>query len=175
MIKRIMALALFASVVLVGIYGILTIYDNYMRLGRMWETPVVRPREEPIPAMAEGVVPFSGGEAQIRASADENLQPPYDVVTPEVIEAGKKQYGYYCVMCHGKNYDGMGTVGQSFEPLPTDLRSPVVQAMEPSNMFRTISYGIPNGRQPALHGTITFADRWHIIAFVKSLDIREPQ
>jgi hypothetical protein len=78
-------------------------------------------------------------------------------------------------MCHGKNYDGMGTVGQSFEPLPTDLRSPVVQAMEPSNMFRTISYGIPNGRQPALHGTITFADRWHIIAFVKSLDIREPQ
>ncbi|MDZ7833492.1 MAG: c-type cytochrome [Desulfobacterales bacterium] len=175
MIKRIVALALFASVVLVGIYAILTVYDNNMRFGRMWETPVIRPREEPIPAMADGVVPFSGGEEILRATPDKELKPPFEEVTEEIIAAGKTQYQYYCVMCHGKNYDGMGTVGQSFAPLPADLRSPAVQDMPAAYMFRTISYGIPGGRQPALHGTITSADRWRIVAFVKSLGIRQPQ
>ena len=176
MIKRILALALFVTVVLVGIYAVITVYDNNMRVGRMWETPVIRPREEPIPAMPEGVVPFSGGEAMIRAKAQEDLRPPYDNITEEIAAAGKTQYQYYCAMCHGKKYDGMGTVGQSFAPLPADLRSPIVQAMEPAYIFRTISYGIPGGgRQPALHGTITPENRWRIVAFVKSLGIREPQ
>ena len=175
MIKRIIALGLFAGAVLVGIYAVLTLYDNTMRFGRMWETPVIRPREQPIPVMAEGVVPFSGGEAVIRATPEADLNPPFDLDKEEIVAAGKKQYQYYCVMCHGKYYDGMGTVGQSFTPLPTDLRGPVVQSMAPEAMFRTISYGIPGGRQPALHGTLSPENRWRVIAFVKSLGYREPQ
>jgi len=174
MIKRILILGLFAVVVLFGIYGVVTVYDNTMRYGRMWETPVVRPREEPIPAMAEGVVPFSGGEAVIRATSAEQLDPPFDKISGDIIKTGKTGYNYYCVMCHGSNHDGMGTVGQSFSPLPPDLRSPVVQHMPAGKMFRTISYGIPGGRQPPLHGTITPVDRWRIIAFVQSLGARNP-
>lgn len=174
MIKRILVLGGFAAVALIGIYGVVTVYDNTMRYGRMWETPVVRPRESPIPAMAEGVVPFSGGEAMLRASAAEQLEPPFDKVTDAVVASGKTRYNYYCVMCHGKNHDGMGTVGQSFEPLPTDLQSPVVQNMAAADMFHTISYGIPGGRQPALHGTISAPDRWRIIFFVRSLGVRKP-
>jgi mono/diheme cytochrome c family protein len=174
MTRRILALAGFAAVVLLGIYAIVTLYDNTMRFGRMWETPVVRPREEPIPAMADGVVPFSGGEGMLRAASAEKLHSPFGEPSAEVIDAGRTQYGYYCVMCHGTNHNGMGTVGQSFAPLPDDLRSPVVQAMPPGEMFRTISYGIPGGRQPALHGTITPEDRWRIIAFVRSLGLRPP-
>ncbi len=79
---------------------------------------------------------------------------------------------YYCVHCHGRHHDGLGTVGQSFAPLPGDLRSARVQTLPAGRIFHEISYGIPDGRQPALATTISLTDRWRIIAFVKSLGVR---
>ena len=76
-------------------------------------------------------------------------------------------------MCHGPNHDGKGTVGQSFSPLPTDIRSAKVQALPDGVHFKEISYGIPDGRQPALATTITVLDRWRIVAYVKSLGVRK--
>ena len=90
-----------------------------------------------------------------------------------MIAAGKNLYFIYCAQCHGQNYDGNGTVGQSFTPLPTDLRSEKVQSMSAGKIFKDISYGLPKGRQPSLATTIDITDRWRIIAFVKSLGLRE--
>jgi hypothetical protein len=76
--------------------------------------------------------------------------------------------------CHGKNFDGYGTVGQSFAPPPGDLRTAKrVQSMPPGMLFKEISYGIPDGRQPALATTMTVDERWQAIAFVKSLGQRQ--
>jgi mono/diheme cytochrome c family protein len=86
-----------------------------------------------------------------------------------VINRGKAVYLTFCAQCHGLNYDGQGTVGQSFHPLPTNLRSPKVQSKPDGELFKSVSYGVPGGRQPALHTTITIDDRWHVVAFVKSL------
>jgi len=44
-----------------------------------------------------------------------------------------------------------------------------VQSKSEGAIFKEISYGIPNGRQPALATTIAIPDRWKIVAFVKSL------
>ena len=87
--------------------------------------------------------------------------------------AGKTAYHYYCIHCHGNHFDGYGTVGQSFAPPPGDLRSAKVQSMSDGRLFKEISYGIPGGRQPALATTMGVADRWHAIAYVKSLSLRE--
>jgi hypothetical protein len=57
--------------------------------------------------------------------------------------------------CHGPNFDGYGTVGQSFAPPPGDLRTAKIQSMSPGSLFKEISYGIPDGRQPALATTMT--------------------
>ncbi|MFP3981466.1 MAG: c-type cytochrome [Desulfobacterales bacterium] len=170
MIRRILALGVFGAVVLVGAYTAITLYDRYMPAGRMWETPAVKPHDQPLDPMAEGVVPFSGGEAQLRATAARDLHPPYDRVDAEIIKKGKTAYGRFCAQCHGRHYDGMGTVGQSFSPLPTDLTIPQVQNMPEGEMFRSISYGTENGRQPPLHATIPPKQRWYVIAFVKSLE-----
>jgi mono/diheme cytochrome c family protein len=90
-----------------------------------------------------------------------------------VIKEGAQQYVNFCQQCHGVNYDGIGTVGQSFAPLPTDLRSPKVQSQSEGALFQHISYGIGgSGRQPALGTTIFMDDRWRIVAFVKSLGTR---
>ena len=147
-------------------------YDNNFRYGRMRETPAVRPHEEPLLKMQGDIVPVSGGEAIYRATAAANLTSPLDITQPNVLPRGKAVYLTYCAQCHGYNYDGNGTVGQSFHPLPTDLRSPPVQSKPDGELFKSVSYGIYGGRQPALHTTITIDDRWHVIAFVKSLGNR---
>jgi hypothetical protein len=153
-------------------YHALIFYDNNFRPGRMWETPAVRPHENPIRAMEHGSVPFDGGEEIYRVAMPGEIRSPLDGKDPAVIALGRDLYFTYCAQCHGKYHDGNGTVGQSFAPLPNDLRSPRVQFAPDGLLFKEISYGIPNGRQPPLATTVEITDRWRIIAYIKSLGLR---
>jgi mono/diheme cytochrome c family protein len=171
--KKIIGFLIVVAIVILAVYHALIYYDNNFRYGRMRETPAVRPYEEPLLIREAGLVPFNGGEAIYRVSAGVDLNSPVDMAQPAAIDRGKAVYLIYCAQCHGYNYDGNGTVGQSFAPLPTDLRSAKVQSSPPGELFKSISYGIPDGRQPPLHSTIIIEDRWKVIAFVKSLGTRE--
>ncbi len=165
---------LFAIVAVLGVVAVqaLNLFDSYFPWGRMWETPAVKPHEEPLLVMAAGSVPVDGGEALYRAATDSDLANPFSPQDPVVLESGQALYATYCAQCHGRYHDGNGTVGQSFSPLPTDLRSPQVQEAEPGLVFKEISYGVPGGRQPPLATTIEAQDRWRIVAYVKSLGLR---
>jgi cytochrome c len=171
--KRIPIVVGAAMLVVLIAYGAITVYDYNMKIGRMWETPAVRPHEQPILAMAKHIVPVDGGEAAFRHGPARNLVSPLAGADPVTVrEAGRGLYQTYCSHCHGKYHDGNGTVGQSFSPLPGDLRSERIQTMPDGLIFSEISYGIPGGRQPALATTIETTDRWRITAYVKSLGIR---
>lgn len=170
--KKIIGFLIGVLILTLAVYHLLIFYDNNFRHGRMRETPAVKPYEEPLLIKEAGLVPVGGGEAIYRATAGSDLQAPVDMLQPAVIARGKAVYRIYCAQCHGYNYDGNGTVGQSFAPLPTDLRSARVQNSSPGELFKSLSYGIPDGRQPPLHATITFEDRWKVVAFVKSLASR---
>ncbi len=170
--KRISILALLVAIVLTAAYAMITLYDKNLKVGRMWETPAVRPHEEKLLIMEYGTVPFNHGEAVYRATGEEDLTMPFKKNDPEIIESGKALYFTYCAQCHGKYFDGNGTVGQSFHPLPTDLRGKKVQSQPEGVLFKSISYGVPDGRQPPLATTIRVQDRWKIIAFLKSLPPR---
>lgn len=166
--------ALALVVVLVGALGAyhaLMFYDNNFRYGRMRETPAVKPHEEPLIRMEAGIVPVTGGEAILRTTPGPMLKPPVKMEAAEVIARGKAVYFTFCAQCHGPGYDGNGTVGQSFAPLPTDIRSTAVQSKPAGDLFQSVSYGIPGGRQPPLETTITIDDRWSVVAFVKSLGV----
>jgi mono/diheme cytochrome c family protein len=171
--KRIIVLAGFVAVVLTAVYTVITLYDENMRVGRMWETPAVRPHEEKLLIIKPGVIPFDGGEAEYRNAKAEDLVSPFKNDDSNVVASGKLLYVIYCAQCHGKYHDGNGTVGQSFHPLPGDLQSDKVQSLPQGTLFKEISYGVPNGRQPALATTIEVMDRWRIIAYVKSLGLRK--
>ena len=170
--KRILFLVILIAVVLTGAYTVITLYDEHLKVGRMWETPAVRPHEEKLLIMESSVVPVDGGEALFRAVDGNDLISPVKMDDPRVIESGKALYFTYCAQCHGKYFDGNGTVGQSFHPLPADLRDPKIRALSPGDLFQSISYGVPDGRQPPLATTIEVSDRWRIIAFLKSLSPR---
>lgn len=170
--KKIIGFFIVVAIVLYGAYEALIYYDNNFIYGRMRETPAVRPMEDPLLTMETGLVPVSAGEAVYRATPAADLKSPLDAAEPMVTARGKAVYLTYCAQCHGYNYDGNGTVGQSFHPLPTDLRTSAVQSKPEGDLFKSVSYGIPGGRQPPLHSTITIDDRWHVIAFIKSLGNR---
>ena len=163
-----------ALTVLFGAYSVITIHDTYFKWGRMWQTPAVRPHEKPILIMDDEAVPTHGGEARYRKADPADLQSPFAPATAEIIKEGGQLYFTFCQQCHGANHDGQGTVGQSFAPLPTDLRSAKVQATGEGVMFKEISYGVdrPGARQPALATTIFPDDRWKIVHYVKSLGVR---
>ena len=163
------------AVAIVGLvaYEALIYYDEKFPFGRMWETPAVRPHEELPLSTPKGTVPQQGGEELFKAIPADRLKSPVALSDPAQIQAGKVLYSKFCAQCHGKNYDGNATVGQSFHPLPTDLRSVKVQSLSEGAFFKEISYGIPEGKQPPLATTIDPLDRWRIIAYVKSLGVRK--
>jgi mono/diheme cytochrome c family protein len=171
--KRIIVLAGFVAVVLTVVYTVITLYDENMSVGRMWETPAVRPHEQKVLIMEPGVVPFNGGEAEFRNAKAEDLISPLKNDEPNVVASGESLYFTYCAQCHGKYHDGNGTVGQSFSPLPSDLQNDKVQSLPQGVLFKEISYGVPDGRQPELATTIEIMDRWRIIAYIKSLGLRK--
>ena len=171
--KKIIGFLIVVVIVVLAAYHLLIYYDNNFRYGRMRETPAVRPYEEPLLVKEAGVVPVNGGEAIYRVSAGIDITSPINMKQPAVIARGKAVYLIYCAQCHGHNHDGKGTVGQSFAPLPTDLRSAKVQDSLSGVLFQNVSYGVPDGRQPPLHATITMEDRWKVVAYVKSLGLRK--
>jgi mono/diheme cytochrome c family protein len=122
--------------------------------------------------MHAGVVPVGGGEAVFRATPAAELRPPFGAGDETAVARGRSVYFTFCAQCHGPAYDGDGTVGQSFVPPPTDLRAPKVQAAPAGELFKSVSYGVPGGRQPALDTTIGVGDRWSVVAFVQSLGVR---
>ena len=171
MIRGLILIAIIAAAAL-AVYGAVTLYDETLQVGRMWETPAVRPHENSFPTMSTAGVPFDGGERLYRSADPLTLTAAFALDDPAVIAQGRQGYQYYCLQCHGKHHDGLGTVGQSFAPLPGDLRSDKVQNLAPGMLFHEISYGIPNGRQPALATTIAADQRWQIIGYIKSLGVR---
>jgi hypothetical protein len=174
-VKRLLVPVLLLLTIISVAYLGLVYIDNYFQPWRMRETPAVRPHEEPILIMPQGLTPIEGGEELYKATRGEELKSPLDSQNPTAIKAGRRQYFLYCAQCHGKYHDGNGPVGQSFQPLPTDLRSKEVQSLPEGVVFKEISYGIqkPDARQPALATTIAVLDRWRIVTYVKSLGPRQ--
>ncbi|GLI36242.1 c-type cytochrome [Desulforhabdus amnigena] len=133
---------------------------------RMKEQEALRTYKTVIPEMPEGTIPTRGGIEIARKSDPKTLQNPL-ILSQESVARGKTGYETYCLMCHGPNADGNGTVGQSFHPLPTDLRDPKVQAQTDGEIFYKLSFGAK--RQPPLAYTIAEEDRWAIVHFIRSL------
>jgi mono/diheme cytochrome c family protein len=172
-VKKYLTIVLGLVVIVLVAYQGLIYLDNNFRYGRMWETPSIRPHEQELLQMDEGLVPIGGGEALMRATPGEKLKPPFSMGSLTTIEIGEQLYFTSCAPCHGHYHDGNGTVGQSFPPLAAGLRSTKVQNQLEGIIFKEISYGVRDGRQPPLATTIRIDDRWRIIAYVKSLGPRK--
>jgi len=133
---------------------------------RMSDQESLNPYETAMPQMPEGSIPVGGGLEVLKYTRGEGMHNPLPL-NQESRERGKDGYSYFCIMCHGPEADGQGTVGQSFYPLPTNLKRPYVQQQSDGTLFYKISLGFK--RHPPLASTVSEEDRWAIIYYIRSL------
>ena len=134
-------------------------------IARMRDDEAHQTYQSAMPQMPAHIIPLNGGDAVLKSANPDDLKNP--VPYTESIVVGKERYGYYCVHCHGAGGEGYGTVGQSFAPLPTDLRSSDVQDQSDGALFYSISFGVL--RHPPLAETIAEEHRWAIVNYMRSM------
>jgi mono/diheme cytochrome c family protein len=99
----------------------------------------------------------------------------------DVVARGENRYGIYCTPCHGPNLDGKGTVaglaldgGPRLTVPPADLHSErVAKDMIIGKLYSAIANGVNAGNMPSYAAQIPVADRWAIVAYVKSAQLKK--
>ena len=84
-----------------------------------------------------------------------------------VLQRGRVYYHYYCVFCHGEKGDGHGPVGESYLPVPADLRSAKVKGYDDRQLLRAMLTGI--GHEPILERVVDPQHRMYLMLFVRSM------
>jgi mono/diheme cytochrome c family protein len=122
--------------------------------------------EAHFPVMPPDSVSVTGGTTALRLADPNTLENPWKA-DGRTIAAGRKSYADFCVHCHGVRGDGRATVGQSFAPLPTDLRSEAVQAHSDGELFYRIGFGFQ--RHPPLIHSMMEEDIWAVIVLMREM------
>jgi mono/diheme cytochrome c family protein len=90
--------------------------------------------------------------------------------TGDNVQAGKRIFGYYCVVCHGRDGQNTGVpfATQMSPPIPS-LASPDIQSYSDGQLKWIITNGIFPSGMPASKGTLSDDDMWHIVVYLRHL------
>jgi len=94
----------------------------------------------------------------------------------DLVEAGRQIYETHCWTCHGEEGDGAGPIAETLWPRPRDFRiasfklrtTPSGELPTDEDLFRTVTLGSPGTAMPAWGAVLNVAERWQVIAYVKS-------
>ena len=90
--------------------------------------------------------------------------------TADKIESGKQAFGFYCVVCHGRDGQNTGVpfADKVSPPIPS-LMSPQVQSYTDGQLKWIIENGIAPSGMPASKGILSDDDMWAIVHFIRHL------
>lgn len=90
--------------------------------------------------------------------------------TAASFETGKQAFGYYCVVCHGRDGQNTGVpfATKMSPPLPS-LASPEVQRYSDGQLKWIIENGLYPSGMPASHGILGDDDMWAIVVYLRHL------
>lgn len=83
------------------------------------------------------------------------------------LSRGAVVYANYCETCHGPAGKGDGRVAQRGFPAPPSMLAPKAMQMADGQMFHVLTYG--QGNMPSYAAQIERADRWAVVAYVRTL------
>lgn len=86
--------------------------------------------------------------------------------TTDVLEAGRKYYNTFCVVCHGVTGDGKGYIVPKFT-MPPSLTSEKLLAWPDGRIYHTIMMG--QGLMPSYRQQVPSDKRWAIIHYIRAL------
>ena len=133
---------------------------------QMLVQPHVRAYQARMPLMPTGAVPREARAPLPSPAAAVTLTNPLPA-TAANLDRGRTYYGYYCLACHGAGGAGDGPVGQSYTPVPADLRSYRVQTQADGQLLRAMLTG--PGHAPVLERVVPPDYRWYLVLYVRSL------
>lgn len=133
---------------------------------RMVDDEAIDTYETSEPAMPQGTVPVEGGFMFLKEAGPETLSNPV-AYSLKTAREGQVKYDWYCIQCHGPAAEGDGTVGQSFVPLPTNLKSEKTQSKSDGEIFKLTMLGYK--KMPPLVRTVTSEEAWNIINYIRWL------
>jgi putative copper resistance protein D len=90
---------------------------------------------------------------------------PYSA--PSII-AGAAVYTANCALCHGASGKGDGPAAAGLPVHPANLTEAHLLAHTPGDLFWWVGNGKGNGAMPGFAATLTPADRWDVINFVRA-------
>ncbi|MEW6667784.1 MAG: cytochrome c [Thermodesulfobacteriota bacterium] len=151
---------------LVGIGMVVFLFVLGLNYSGMYRDEAAHLYRSALPEMPPGSIPLTGGLEKLRRTPPEEFRLSVQA-TPATLMQGKKAYEYFCVHCHGPGGNGKGTVGQSFAPLPADLKSAYVQVQTDGVIFHRISLGFK--RHPPLGDTVSEKDRSALVVYIRSV------
>lgn len=146
-------------------------YFVFFTTPRMRIQENIRAYEALMPNAPAGSVPVEA----TRSLPDSLYLQHYDLVvddTPVNSDKGKVYYGYYCLFCHGEKGDGEGPVGQSYMPMPSDLRTEKVRNLNDGELLKAMLLG--TGHEPVINRVVPAEGYAPLIVYVRAL-AREPQ
>jgi mono/diheme cytochrome c family protein len=160
------ALAIFAfDVIKVDWIVFMEIQDSF----GTQEKPLVVPAQS-IPVEGAAYIPGNGAPTNI-VPADETS-----------VARGAQIFSTNCVMCHGIDGMGNGTVAAFLvKKKPADLTSALIQSKSDGTLFLSISNGIFNsnntlfpdvefsGQMPPMNENLTVRERWDVINYIRTL------
>jgi len=98
----------------------------------------------------------------------------FEPTDTRAVTDGRVYYGYYCRHCHGPDGDGRGPVGESYHPVPADLRQPLATTRSNQRLLRAMTTGtghqLEHDGPRILHFTIPPEHAGPLIAYVRTLE-----
>lgn len=159
--KLVAALVIIGALVTAGLFG-LVLYNG----PRMRSQAHLRTYQMVQPLPVEGAVPVTVPEQLPNAEAAAGVRNPLPD-TEDNRRRGAVYYQYYCVFCHGEGCAGNGPVGESYTPVPADLRSKRIAGYGDGELLRAMLLGI--GHEPVLARVVPPRHRWYLIRYLQSL------
>ena len=93
--------------------------------------------------------------------------------TEESLARGKKQYGYDCAMCHGKNGDGKGEVATDMKLRMNDETNPdLLKGRTDGELFYIIQKG--KDQMPPEGTRVKDETIWDMVNYIRSLAKKPP-
>jgi mono/diheme cytochrome c family protein len=91
-------------------------------------------------------------------------------ITRAVLDRGRARFGVVCSACHGLDGQADTPVAHAMQRRrPPSLHEPRIAALTPAAMYRVIVDGY--GVMPSYAPLLTTADRWAVIAYVRTLEL----
>jgi mono/diheme cytochrome c family protein len=115
--------------------------------------------------IARGHVPYEYANTnEGYESAKKTLKNPLEA-SEKNMENGKKMYGIYCAVCHGKKGDGDGILAQreKFSGVPNYKDRDLTEG----NIYHVIMYG--RNLMGSHASQLTTKERWQVVSYVEKL------